>query len=281
MKNKMTKKRLFAFFSVVLVLVTVLCVPAFADEGQQLGNTTVSYTGNLADLLGSGWSPSQDVQQWLFQNPYTIVIDLQGVYEAFSNDFFNTVMSVDFAQFYGGSLADAIPSSVLRSKWSCDVDYDEMPESYLIVGLQGDTVSIPFSEWSQTFNNRYLLIPCFWFRWGSFANDGFDYLNGPNPVFMVFNNAQWQGALNGSQQDESEIARINYNIGYQEGYQAGQEYSNSIGEGGAQLITAVVQAPVNVFTKMLNFEILGINVLGVVVALLSFALVIAILKRVI
>ena len=71
-----------------------------------------------------------------------------------------------------------------------------------------------------------------------------------------------------------------YRQGYAAGYAKGAQDTADIGEGGARLITAVVEAPVNVYTSMLNFEILGVNVLGFVTACLSICLVFAIIKKV-
>lgn len=284
MKKKLSKKKLFSFLAVLIVLGTVLCVSVFADEGQQLGNVKTSQTSDLDNILSDGWSPSQDVKQWLFDNPYTIVIDIQALYTALQRDVTSSYLVLNVKQYYDGSLDQAVPSSVRSFQVHFEADYNNNPYEYVSVTIDNDVVSLPWAELTTSFQ-KYLLVPCF-----DFSNSSFFYsssfssasgIEGPNPVFMIFNNAQWQGALNGSQYDEAEIARINYNIGFQEGYLEGQEYSNSIGEGGAQLITAVVEAPVNVFTRMLNFEIFGVNVLGFVVAILSFALVIAILKKVV
>ena len=71
-----------------------------------------------------------------------------------------------------------------------------------------------------------------------------------------------------------------YNQGQQLGYNKG--YSAGISDGGnnsfLSLITAVVDAPINAFTSLLNFDILGFNVKNVVLSLLTAALVIACIR---
>ncbi len=76
--------------------------------------------------------------------------------------------------------------------------------------------------------------------------------------------------------------------GYQDGYSAGQSigYGNGYNDGIEQsgqysfnsLIGAVIDAPVSAFTSLLNFEILGINILGFISGLLTLALIIFIIK---
>ena len=71
--------------------------------------------------------------------------------------------------------------------------------------------------------------------------------------------------------------------GYDAGYLAGKEAGIAISESGtfSSLITAVVDAPIRAITGLLNFEILGQNMLSFFGALLSLCLILFILKRVI
>lgn len=68
--------------------------------------------------------------------------------------------------------------------------------------------------------------------------------------------------------------RVGYNRGYDAGINAGTQYSFS------SLLTAVIDAPVHVFIDLLNFEIMGYNLLNLVVGLLTFAIIVLILKLV-
>ena len=65
-------------------------------------------------------------------------------------------------------------------------------------------------------------------------------------------------------------------IGYQNGYNAGVEHGGNYSFMG--LIGAVIDAPVSAFTSLLNFELLGVNILGFISGLLTLALIIFIIK---
>lgn len=68
-----------------------------------------------------------------------------------------------------------------------------------------------------------------------------------------------------------------YNQGQQAGYESG--YSAGLSDGGnnpfLSLIAAVVDAPINAFTSLLNFDIFGFNMKNVILSILTAALVIA------
>lgn len=76
--------------------------------------------------------------------------------------------------------------------------------------------------------------------------------------------------------------------GYNQGYSAGQTigydngYSAGLVAGGdhtfMSLIGAVIDAPVSAFTSLLNFEILGVNLLGFITGLLTLAIIVFIIK---
>lgn len=65
-------------------------------------------------------------------------------------------------------------------------------------------------------------------------------------------------------------------IGYGNGFNAGLEQSNKYSFN--SLIGAVIDAPVSAFTSLLNFEFLGVNILGLVTGLLSLAIIVLIIK---
>lgn len=104
-----------------------------------------------------------------------------------------------------------------------------------------------------------------------------------NPVITLpgfsFSTLQNPSLLYTQQQYES-FGQQQYNQGQQAGYNKG--YSAGISDGGnnsfLSLITAVVDAPINAFTSLLNFDILGFNVKNVVLSLLTAALVIACIR---
>ena len=65
-------------------------------------------------------------------------------------------------------------------------------------------------------------------------------------------------------------------VGYGNGYNAGLEQSNKYSFN--SLIGAVIDAPVSAFTSLLNFELLGVNILGLITGLLSLAVIVLIIK---
>lgn len=77
-------------------------------------------------------------------------------------------------------------------------------------------------------------------------------------------------------------------FGYTDGYNAGQTigyengYSAGLVAGGdhtfMSLIGAVIDAPVSAFTSLLNFELLGVNLLGFITGLLTLAIIVFIIK---
>lgn len=69
---------------------------------------------------------------------------------------------------------------------------------------------------------------------------------------------------------------IGNKVGYQNGYNAGVEYGGNYTFLG--LIGAVIDAPVNAFIKLLNFDILGFNMLSLVTGLLTIGLIFAIIR---
>lgn len=78
--------------------------------------------------------------------------------------------------------------------------------------------------------------------------------------------------------------QLGYNSGYSVGYSDGEVigYNNGVNATNqysfANLLTAVVEAPVNVFISLLDFNIMGYNLLSLVVGLLSLAVIVVIIK---
>ena len=71
-----------------------------------------------------------------------------------------------------------------------------------------------------------------------------------------------------------------YQYGYGSGFRAGKQEGLQIAETGTfyGLMTAVVDAPVSVFSSMFNFEILGVNMLAFAQSIFSLCLVLAVLR---
>lgn len=70
--------------------------------------------------------------------------------------------------------------------------------------------------------------------------------------------------------------RFGENVGYQNGYNAGASDANNYSF--LSLIGAVVDAPMTAFTSLLNFDLLGFNMLSCITGILTIAIVIAIIR---
>lgn len=69
---------------------------------------------------------------------------------------------------------------------------------------------------------------------------------------------------------------VGEDVGYNNGYNAGVESSSDYSF--LALIGAVVDAPVNAFTSLLNFEILGFNILSFVTGILTILVIVFVIK---
>ncbi len=84
------------------------------------------------------------------------------------------------------------------------------------------------------------------------------------------------GNFDGNSQGYQDGYNAGEAIGYGTGYNAGLEQSGKYSFN--SLIGAVIDAPVSAFTSLLNFELLGVNILGLITGLLSLAVIVLIIK---
>lgn len=96
----------------------------------------------------------------------------------------------------------------------------------------------------------------------------------------MYNQGYGVGYNNGLTSGEQQGYNNGYNVGYQDGelngYNNGLNTTNTYSF--SNLLTAVVEAPVNVFINLLDFNIMGYNLLSLVVGLLSLAVIVVIIK---
>lgn len=109
-----------------------------------------------------------------------------------------------------------------------------------------------------------------------------------NPAFMAgqsygasegFDEGYKYGKLAGAEQGYGDGLRDGKIVGFEEGYREGLKNAKELTFRG--LIFAVVDAPVQVFSSMLNFNVLGINLLGFMTSILTIMIVIAVVKVVV
>ena len=118
--------------------------------------------------------------------------------------------------------------------------------------------------------NPYYYLPTSrtYYLTGDISSDSY-YQQGYQTGFETgLNSGKEQGYTNG------------YNSGYQDGELIG--YNNGINTANiysfSNLLTAVVEAPVNVFISLLDFNIMGYNLLSIVAGLLTLGVVVLVIK---
>lgn len=265
----MKKKRIKFVLAFVFVLVAVFAsvLNCFAE---QVGAEPYSTATSLQSYFGTAYNGNISVD-----NLYTFCIDIGALTTCILNnrvdDMYVNFLSMEVEL---ESASDIVTLNIEVWSWSyvntVVTIWINETEVYSFTGQEcadyggsgeSDYVLIPFNIWDGVY-----IVDTPWIT--------------PSPVYQIFNNLQLSNTRTYASGYNTGF-NLGHEQGYSEGYLQGQQDSTELGESGAQLITAVVEAPVNVFTRLLDFNILGINVLGIVVALLSFALVIAILKKVI
>ena len=86
------------------------------------------------------------------------------------------------------------------------------------------------------------------------------------------------GYRDGQNSVSDDIYNDGYNTGHRIGYDSGYNKGSRDGNSWLGLFTAVIDAPVNVFSNLLNFDVLGFNMKNLFLSLLTVALAVAILR---
>ncbi len=107
------------------------------------------------------------------------------------------------------------------------------------------------------------------FAKNNYDTETIDELKAQIEILRDFANEQYNAGL-----DQGRINGYNdgYNAGYDDGISDTNQYTFS------NLLGAVIDVPVNTFTNLFNFEIFGVNLTSFFLALLTFSLIIAIVK---
>lgn len=125
---------------------------------------------------------------------------------------------------------------------------------------------------SKYFNERFYLASHDYYYMSNLTDDQY-YNDGYNSGYSDgYNNGYYYGDLEGYESGYKSGEIVGYNNGYSEGVEDSGNYSF------LSLIGAVIDAPVSAFTSLLNFELLGVNILGFISGLLTLALIIFIIK---
>ena len=173
--------------------------------------------------------------------------------------------------------SDTFLSTVVANAYGANELYNTLPTSNAV-----QCIRYVFSDIN---GYRFDVV----FPWANSAADGYTnttvYFKNldDNQMFQNgFNQGYQQGYVSG----DSEGYNTGYSAGKNEGYDIG--YTTGYNEGLTaendytflNLFTSVVQAPVDIFKSMFDFEILGFNLSHFLTALLSVGLIIAIVARI-
>ena len=179
---------------------------------------------------------------------------------------------------------------------SCSVTYSDTFLSTVVAKAYGSNRllnTLPTSNVVQCI--RYVFSDINGYRFDvvfPWANGGADGYTDTTVYFkdlddnQMFQNGFNQGYQQGYVSGDSEGYNTGYSAGKNEGYDIG--YTTGYNEGLTaendytflNLFTSVVQAPVDIFKSMFDFEILGFNLSHFLTALLSVGLIIAIVARI-
>lgn len=174
-------------------------------------------------------------------------------YEAFPIGFYGSSASVVYGGYFIG---------LDGKQYSCERDVSSNGSAFKIgegtydSNLQVKAIKIHFGRASDTLDGTVIV------QSGQYRNG---YANG-------YNDGEFAGFSDGVKFGKKD----GYEAGYNEGYLYGMKVSDNGGFFG--LLTAVVDAPIQAFSSLLNFEIMGVNMKNFVLSILTFALFVVVLR---
>lgn len=273
------KKRIFALIATVVILTAVAIVPAIAD---------VQYGTSPVEVLTNGWTTGgYELYEtpWTTQqeNPYSLVIYINsqtlrqpsavgktwGMYQKVGN-------TTKYLYCY------------IDGNNTLNIEDSQSWESYTYTFTSGSTtmVIIPyvwtedldniFIDLSLTINDMQILNNQQLWRMDNYGYEQ-GYESGESAGYTAGYNVGEQAGYDFGYEDGEQHG---YTEGYNVGYSAGEANATNLGEAGARVILTAVEAPFNVVTQWLNFEVLGVNLLGLLFSILAISIIVIILKKV-
>lgn len=167
--------------------------------------------------------------------------------------------------FYGNSASDVYGGYFIGTdgkQYACERDVSSNGSAFKIdegtynSNLQVKAIKIGFGRASDTLDGTVIV------QSGQYRNG---YANG-------YNDGETAGFSDGVKVGKKD----GYEAGYNEGYSYGMKVSDNGGFFG--LLTAVVDAPIQAFSSLLNFEIMGVNMKNFVLSILTLALFVAVFR---
>lgn len=194
-------------------------------------------------------------------NGYSSFVSLSSIFDVFTfnNSYLAFYLPVSNYDFSSANYFLQDPSSAYQSGYDngyqlgedagydagYDIGYDEGEDAGYVAGYNEGVRVNADSSYAQGYD------------------DGIStgYENGLNEgTILGYQDGYYRGEIDGK------------NIGYQQGLEASNRYNFT------NLISAVIDVPVNTFTSLFNFEILGVNMSGFFLGLLTLCVIVTIVK---
>lgn len=274
------RKIIFSVFAILLI-VTVSVLPVFGDYMGESENADWQLAD--AEVIYGKWnlyvSPTEDVRYDWYNEPDSTTqsaIYTLGIYTTNAFNMPSRFYEGDYLEIYVDTVTVHYSVMIYRNKIELyDLDSDYLEETItgtgkmlllpILVSEYGETSWDSIMTWSSYEGGNPLYCPFYLFN-----NQQFNAMNDNYEQFLFQNHESYMSGLEDG-----------YDEGYGAGYYVGQTDSSDALEAGKQLIYTVVETPVNVFQRLFNFTILGVNVFYFVTAILTIMLVAVILKRLI
>lgn len=236
-------------------------------EGLNNGYAT-NYTFNLSPYSGSSvhWSPGSSVHWNMSHLSYTTDVYFPFMFNL-GIDFDANILGVTIYQTVcpAGDIADNHVGSSTRQLGVIVIRYFGADSS----GDLDTTNFIEFAFLNQNFYNADSRLSLRTYYFTRIDTDSAQYGAGYNAGQSVgYADGQAAGYTRGYNAGDS--------VGYSRGYNAGVDATNTYSF--TNLISAVLDAPINAFTSLFNFEILGVNLSSFLLALFTICVVLTVIK---
>lgn len=150
---------------------------------------------------------------------------------------------------------------------------DNRPSVFITVYVYG--FKLPYTSDTPLELIDTLVLKNYFDYWGSSVyNDFFDMLSRTDSWNALYATGSYGGTYSDGYQDGLQVAQTN---AYIDGYKAGslEQYGETAFK---QVITSIVQSPVDFVQSVFNVDIFGFNVAGIIFAIISIAIAIFVLK---
>lgn len=277
------KKRIFALCA-VLVLIALCVIPVMAypviNPTPQSG---YGFSEDMDDIYGRSEQWNTNFES---QDRYLFVIDLYTLCSIAVEDEIVIAEEAPLDFFYGTYKTVNNQSNMVLDEFELYPDYiDGEGIVQIDLDINGSTIaSIDPSTYGSNNEERF-----FYFSYTYLDGDFYQYESmwaSGQPIYQTINLMQLSNSgqyTTGYSAGETFGRQRGYEEGYEAGYNTGLETGreeNDFGNAGSQLIVTAVETPFNVLSQWLDFEVLGVNLLGILMSVLTIIIVVAVIKAI-